>query len=56
MAFDINNIGSHWIQAHGETGDVMNQKVMDGPNTVLDTTIEVAGTDAGVDLNSKLIV
>ena len=25
------NLASHWIQAHGGTGDVMNQKVTDGP-------------------------
>lgn len=36
------NLASHWIQAHGGTGDVMNQKVTDGPNVVLDTTAEMA--------------
>ena len=41
------NIASHWIQAHGATGDVMAQRVTDGPNVVLDTLIT---NDASADM------
>lgn len=42
------NLASHWVQVNGATGDVMNQRVMDGPNTILDTTVDVGGTDAAL--------
>jgi hypothetical protein len=43
------NIASHWIQAHGATGDVMAQRVTDGPNVLLDTSIK---NEAAADFNN----
>ena len=51
------NMASHWIQVHGGTGDVMNQRVTEGPDVLLDTTIDsndIGGTTLDSDFTNNL--
>ena len=52
MSFDPKAMSSHWIQAHGETGDVIAEKAFEGGKNVMDSTLNIS-SDAAIDLSLK---
>ncbi len=46
MSFDPTAIGSHWIQAHGGTGEVIAEKAFEGGKNVMDSTLNVTSDPA----------